>query len=135
MSETRVAKKLCNCFVADAEADPSKYALAMRLLGVDAAAVEVVLRRFQTVYGGLWVGGSVELTTQPLTFRPNVVNRAVHRGDYSFSVPLSEITSVTYEPGFLTVIVVVTTRHGRFKLRCFAARRFRGVLNRTRAAA
>lgn len=121
--------------VADAQADLSSYSLATGLLGVDAATIEAVLKGFQAVYGGLWVGGSVELTTRTLTFRPNALNRATHKGDYSFSVPLTNITSVAYERGFVTGIVVVTTQHGRFKLRCFAARRFQDAIDRARAAA
>ena len=137
MGQTRVTKKLCSCLVPDAEADLSIYSPAANLLGADAAtpAVRAVLKGFRSLYGGPWVGGSAELATTALTFRPNAMNRVLHKGDYSFSVPLVDISSVGYEGGFVTDIIVVTTRHGRFKLRCFAARRFGDAIARTQAAA
>ena len=93
MSSPVIVRKVCNCLVPEAEADLSGYSLVTRIAGVEAAsaALEAVLAGFRGSYGGLWVGGTVELTAQALSFRPNAVNRAFHKGDYSFTVPLQEI--------------------------------------------
>ena len=127
-----VVRKVCNCFIPEAEADLSRYAAAARLLGVDVESVEAVLDGFRAHYGGLWVGGSVELTPRSLTFRPNAWNLAVHAEDYSFSVPLGDITGAEHSWGFVSGIVTVSTVRGTFKIRCFRARRFRDAINRLR---
>ena len=132
MGEPQVAKKACNCLIANAEADLSRYSAVAALLGVDLRAVEDMLKRFRARYGGLWVGGSAELTTATLTFRPNTANRKVHKDDYSFSVPLSDMIGITCRRGFVTNVIVITTSHGEFKLRCFGARRFADLIARTR---
>lgn len=131
-SAAAVVRKVCNCFIPVAEADLSRYATAASLLGVDLESVEAVLDGFRAHYGGLWVGGSVELTTRALTFRPNAWNLAVHAEDYSFSVPLDDITDAEHSWGIVSGIITVTTVNGPFKLRCFRARRFRDAINRSR---
>ena len=127
-------RKACNCLILDAEASFARYATAAALLGVDLAAIETMLRRFSSRYGGLWVGGSIELSAQALTFRPNAPNLAVHREDHSFSVPLDDITAVQHSWGFVTGIVTVSTVRGQFKLRCFGARRLRDAVDGARAS-
>jgi len=128
-----VLRKVCNCFIPDAAADFGRYSAAAALLGVDLASVESMLDEFRAQYGGLWVGGSVELTTQAVTFRPNALNLKIHKEDYSFSVPLREITAVERSWGFVSGIVTFATARGQFKLRCFGARRLRDAVHRARA--
>lgn len=131
--EAPILRKACNCLILDAKASLARYATAAALLGVDLAAVEAMLHRFRARYGGLWVGGSIELTAQALTFRPNALNLAVHTEDYSFSVPLDDITAVQHSWGFVTGVVTVSTSRGHFKLRCFGARRLRDAVDLARA--
>lgn len=124
-----VAKKSCNCLIPSAEADLFFGSPSVRL------AVESVLSGFRALYGGLWVGGSAELTTVALSFRPNAANLAMHKADYSFSMPLIDIVSIAHERGFLTGIVSISTHHGCFKLRCFGAKQFGEAIARARSAA
>ena len=134
MVDRLIVKKLCNCLIPEADADLSLYSLGAKVVEVEhvIAVIEAVLKDFRAFYGGLWVGGSALLTTTSLSFQPNKLNRAVHKGDYSFSIPLDEISGVGYERGFFTSIVVVSTQHGSFKLRCYGARRFQKALNDAR---
>jgi len=124
-----LAEKSCNCLIPSAEADLISASPSARL------AVESVLSGFRALYGGLWVGGSAELTTAALSFRPNAANLAMHKGDYSFSMPLMDIVSIAQERGFLTGIVSIATHHGRFKLRCFGAKQFGEAIQRARSEA
>jgi len=94
-----------------------------------------VIEGFRAFYGGLWVGGTAVLTATALTFRPNDLNRAMHKGDLSFSVPLTEVSGVRFERGFVTSIVVVATPHGTFKLRCYGARQFKEEIERRAGSA
>lgn len=136
MHETLILSRTCNCLIPQAEADLSMGSTASEILGLNAAAaaIEGVLNRFRAVYGGLWVGGTAELTTHSLTFRPNSMNRAVHTGDLSLRIPLADISATACEWGLVTSIVVVTTRQGHFKLRCFGAQEFREALEHARNA-
>jgi hypothetical protein len=124
-----VVKKSCNCLIPSAEADLFSGSPSARLV------VESVLSGFRALYGGLWVGGSAELTTAALSFRPNAVNLAMHKGDHSFSMPLIDIVGIAHERGFLTGIVSISTHHGRFRLRCFGAKQFGEAIARTRSTA
>jgi len=73
-------------------------------------------------YGGLWVGGKVSATLDGIRFTPNGMNKVLHVGLESIHIPLSEITSVHREFGWLTGIVVVKHGMGEFRFRCFRAR-------------
>jgi hypothetical protein len=77
----------------------------------------------------------VELTTEVLSFRVNAANVAVHKRDYSFSVPLVEIANLDYKRGFITGILSISTRQDLFRLRCFRAKRFGEAIARARSAA
>ena len=130
MRHTRLAKKLCNGFIGEPLDASAAYAEAAADFGIDMQAdpTDMVIQGFRAHVGGIWVGGSAELTTAFLMFRPNALNRALHAEDYSFTIALADIASVEYERALLTDIVVVTTATGRFKLRCFGARRFRDLI-------
>ena len=126
MPETAIAEKMCNVLIPAAEADLRIYSAAARALGIDAdtTAIEAVLMGFRKFYGGLWVGGTVRLMPSDLTFSPNAINRAVHTGDYSLSIPLADILELAPEFGVLSGIVRIATRSGTMRLRCFGAKAF-----------
>jgi hypothetical protein len=64
------------------------------------------------------------LTPAELGFSPNAVNRLVHAGDPSFTIPLSAVSRVDVEPGFFTKIIAVTWTGGVTRFRCYGAARF-----------
>jgi len=112
-SQDVVAAKVANALIQDA-ASPLENAV-----GIGSSA-----RRFRKKYGGLWVGGRVTLTRTDLRFAPNAVNRLVHVGDPSFTIPLAAIRQIDVEPGFVTKIIAVTWTGGVTRLRCYSAARF-----------
>lgn len=119
MEEKPFARKLCNALIPEAEHNFLRG--TTEYFGVEVA------REF---YGGLWVGGTVFLTSRHLKFQPNALNRKLHKGDYSMSIPLNEVTDLAYEFGFFSGIIRVTTRHGAMKFRCFGAKRFLSTIAR-----
>jgi hypothetical protein len=79
--------------------------------------------RYRRKHDGLWVGGHIVLTPAELRFAPNAVNRALHNGDPSMTIPLRTVRQVGVEPGFFTKIVAVTWTGGVARFRCFRAAR------------
>jgi hypothetical protein len=79
--------------------------------------------RARKKYGGLWVGGSIEISNDGLSFRPNRLNDAFHLGLEVVSIPLADIQSVRRESGWVTGIVVVEHKRGEFRFRCFGAKK------------
>jgi hypothetical protein len=73
--------------------------------------------------GGVWVGGTVVLTEQELTFKANKLNRAVQKGDMDFAFPLTDISGADLVGGFGTKIISVHIRGGDFLFRCFGAKK------------
>jgi hypothetical protein len=86
--------------------------------------IGTAIRRSRKRYGGLWVGGRITLTQTELGFSPNAINRLVHVGDPSVTIPLSAISRVDLEPGFYTKIIAVTWTGGVNRFRCYGAARF-----------
>ncbi len=118
--------KACNALVAEAQPEFALYSAAARAIGSvgHEHVLSAVLEGFRDFYGGLWVGGKVELTSTRLSFSPNVLNQLAHKGDYSWSIPLPEIQALSHEFGFLSGIICIETPRGRAKLRCFGAKGF-----------
>jgi hypothetical protein len=71
--------------------------------------------------GGVWVGGTMVLTAEELTFRASDTNRLTKTGTIDFACRLSEIVNATVGEGFGTKIIVVHTKHGEFSFKCFGA--------------
>lgn len=82
------------------------------------------------VAGNEWVGGTVTLTRESLSFVPNVANSAFTQVS-DVSIPLAEITGADLRRAYVTHIVAVHTLEGDFLFRCFGAKR---VLMQLRAA-
>jgi hypothetical protein len=136
MPETVVATKLCNALIADAQVKGAVLSsvAAIPMLGNAQRAIGGALDDYREAYGGLWVGGKATLTTTALRFAPNSLNRAIHRGDSSVSVALSEIVNLRSEWGFVTGIVCVDTASGTLKIRCYFSKAFMALIERTRFA-
>lgn len=115
-------RKLVNAFVPNAV--PSELVFGSALWAV---------MRYGKKHGGLWVGGAVELTHEGVSFKPNRMNDAVHRGPSSVVIPIPSIRSVRREFGWLTGVVVIEHENGEFRFRCFGAKevasRFRSYLD------
>jgi hypothetical protein len=80
------------------------------------------LSRFIKKEGGLWVGGSVQLSADGVSFTPNGLNRAFHVGLEAIHIPIARIRSVRREFGWFTGIVVVSHQDGEFRFRCYGAK-------------
>ena len=81
------------------------------------------LQRLLKKHGGLWVGGNVVIDARGLTFTPNRMNTALHKGLDTLHIPLTEIRSARRRFGWLTGIVEVEHDEGLFWARCFGAKR------------
>ena len=81
------------------------------------------VNRFSTKHGGLWVGGSVEISHDGVLFKPNALNEAFHEGLESVHIPMTQVLSVAREFGWITGIVVVAHQLGEFRFRCFGAKK------------
>ena len=131
MVEQTIKSKAANLLVPKAEANMAVYSRAMATAGLDpiqnaisTLAAKQTFEGFRKFYGGLWVGGKVELLTSCLRFEPNAINNLVHKENYSLSIPLCEIDTLTPEFGVLSGIIVIKTRHGEVKIRCFRSKEF-----------
>ena len=78
-----------------------------------------------------WVGGTVEVTQDVLYFSANFANRLAHDHLNEVHIPTADMTSVEYEFGWFTGIVVVRHVNGEFRFRCYGAK---GVVARLNEA-
>ena len=130
MTPDTIARKLCNLLVPDAQANLASYMPALGTIGamIVETPTKQAIESFREHFGGLWVGGAVTLSRTHLAFEPNGMNRALHHGDSSLRVPLSEVRDVTREWGFISGIISIRTTRGTFKLRCWRARALADVI-------
>jgi hypothetical protein len=91
-----------------------------------------ILRKIRGHYGGLWVGGRINLYRDRLVFEPNWLNRAIQTGDLAVEYPLASLVSVTRRFGLFTGIVDVDFGGKRLIFRCYGAA---GAADAIRAAA
>lgn len=123
MVEKIVKSKLVNFLVADAQVNYDNVSDLYEVAGsgvVDALAD--VLEAFKEAYGGLWVGGKMELTDTAVRLSANAMNRVVQEGTLDIALPLSLVRKVSIEGGFVTKIVRLDTDAGSVKFRCFGAK-------------
>ena len=78
---------------------------------------------------GAWVGGRIRFDGKLIEFRPNALNRALHRGIIDFTIPIHDVEAVSARPGFISGIVSVRTADALFVFRCFGAKRVASVLD------
>jgi hypothetical protein len=110
MRDRVLMSKIANALVEDAQA---------RTTGAGP-----VLSIFRAMWGGLWVGGRVTLTSESVSFAPNTLNRIAQSGSLDFFVPLTRVADVEVLPGFFTNIVAIATSDRLVKIRCYRARHF-----------
>ena len=92
------------------------------------------LSAFRAMWGGLWVGGRVTLTSDSVSFAANTLNRIAQSGTLDVSVPLKQVTDVEVLPGFFTNIVAISTPDRVLKIRCYWARHFADAVIAAREA-
>jgi hypothetical protein len=110
-------RKLANAFVAGAA--PSDLMPEFALSAVDG---------FKRKHGGLWVGGTVSVSQDGVSFSPNRLNQALHACLEPIQVPAKDIQAVRYEFGWFTGIVVVEHLQGEFRFRCYGAKRLAATM-------
>ena len=117
--ETPLISKLCNALIVSATVD--SYAVSKD--------VAMVTDLFKKMYGGLWVGGRLNIDRVNLSFAANSMNVAIHQDLEAITIPLNSITSVRWVFGFFTGIIAVTTKEKEFRFRCFGAKTVVAQLN------
>jgi hypothetical protein len=110
-------RKLANAFMRGAT--PSDALLSEALAAV---------QRFKRKHGGLWVGGTVVVTRDGVSFAPNRLNRVFHEDLEAINVTARDIRSVRHEFGWFTGIVVVTHVGGEFRFRCYGAKKLAATI-------
>jgi hypothetical protein len=74
------------------------------------------------------VGGAILISPDGVSFSPNGINQAAHKGLQPISVPARDIRTVRHEFGWITGIVVVEHSHGEFRFRCYGAKRLAAAM-------
>jgi hypothetical protein len=115
--ETCNIRKLANAFIP--EATPAHL--------IPVAALSA-LYRFKRTHGGLWVGGTVIVSSSGVSFVPNRLNRLVHNDPEPVNVRAEDIRGVRREFGWVTGIVVVRHVRGEFRFRCYGARQLAATM-------
>ena len=110
-------EKFSNAFIPNAI--PSRH-----IGGAAGREVQRLLKK----HGGLWVGGKVTINASGLTFTPNDMNAALHKGLETVHISLTDIRSARRRFGWLTGIVEVEHIEGFFKFRCFGAKQVAATL-------
>ena len=122
-----VATKTVNALIPEAEMG---FAAKFILDKAGVSATGPVLEVAKKLMGGLWVGGTVAIEERALVFRPNLLNRLVHKSEYTVTIPFKEIFQVNVRLGFVTKITDVVTADGRFSFRCYGAEAFADLLRK-----
>ena len=117
-----IEKKTCNALIENAKPNFTAYLISLVTGGVGGVvAIGAVLGCFKKMLGGLWVGGTTYLTKGKIVFAPNKLNKMLQSNIDYLEIPLSDITSVAKESGFITGIIRIDTANGTLKLRCYGS--------------
>lgn len=120
-----IEKKTCNALIENAKPNFNAYLISLITGGVGGVvAISAVLGGFKKMLGGLWVGGTTYLTKENIIFTPNKLNKMFQSNIDCLKIPLSDITSVRKEFGFITGIIRIDTENGTLKLRCYGSSEF-----------
>lgn len=132
MVEEILKSKLANFLVTDASVNYDTVSdLYAEAGNGDVDAVADVLEAFRHAYGGLWVGGKVEVTHAVVRLSANALNRVVQEGTLDIELPLELVRKVSVEGGFVTKIVRLDTDAGSVKFRCFGAKDIAALIEKT----
>jgi hypothetical protein len=127
-----LAHKLANALIEEVRiARPLDIALKIGTLGVSG----LMFDQFHNIYGGLWVGGAVDLFEDRLVFAPNALNKAIQTGALALDVPLASITKVSWRFGVVTGIVDLDCGDHRLSIRCYGSKAFAAMVEAAVAAA
>lgn len=85
--------------------------------------------RYIKKHGGLWVGGKISISNSYLVFSANKLNYFFHKELREINLPIKDISSVTYQFGWFTGIVVVKHKKGEFRFRCYGAKKIANEFN------
>jgi hypothetical protein len=110
-------RRLANAFFA--EATPAN-ALPVTALSA--------IYRFKRTHGGLWVGGTVFVSSSGVSFVPNRLNRLFHNDPEPVNVRAEDIRGVRREFGWVTGIVVVSHVRGELRFRCYGAKQLAATM-------
>lgn len=126
--ENIAARKAVNALIQEAEiGSAAKFILDKTgTSGASGAVLDVAKK----MMGGLWVGGTVTIGQKSLVFRPNWLNRLLHKAEYTVKIPYEKISQVNVRFGFVTRIVDVITGNCKFSFRCYGADAFADVLRK-----
>lgn len=92
----------------------------------------LVTSLFSSATGGTWVGGTIVLTNEALTFEANAMNRAVQKGELDVSFPVDRIIGASITGGIGTKIIEVRlTGDETFEFRCNSAKELLATLDDT----
>lgn len=110
-------RKLANAFIP--EATPA--------LIVPVPALSAIYR-FTRTHGGVWVGGTVFVSSSGVSFVPNRLNRVLHNDLEPANVRAEDIRDVRREFGWVTGIIVVRHVRGEFRFRCYGAKQLAATM-------
>jgi hypothetical protein len=118
-------KRKANALISDARPAIKVYFFSFADPNLLASVVsKVALESFARYMGGLWVGGTAQLSDTSVEFIPNKVNIALNTGSLYVRIPLLDILDVNVAKGILTDVISIRTENGTLKLRCFSAKQF-----------
>jgi hypothetical protein len=118
-------KRKANALISDARPAINIYFFSFTDPHLLASAVsKVALESFARCMGGLWVGGTAQLSNTSVEFIPNSVNLALNTGSLYVRIPLMDILDVDVAKGIITDIISIRTENGTLKIRCFSAKQF-----------
>ena len=86
--------------------------------------------RLAKIHGGLWVGGSIEMSSAGVSFKPYALEESMHVGLESVNILSVNIRSVRREFGWLTGIVIISHSGGQFRFHCFRAKQVAAMFSK-----
>ena len=117
-TETLKIRKLANAFIPGVT--PARR--------VPVAALSAIYSYTRT-HGGLWVGGTVFVSSSGVSFVPNGINRLVHSDVEPVNVRAEDVKDVRREFGWVTGVVVVKHVSGEFRFRCYGAKQLAATMS------
>lgn len=94
----------------------------------------LVTSLFASATEGAWVGGTITVTDDEITFAANAMNRAVHKGTLDITVPLERIVRAAITGGVGTKIITLDLVDGdTFEFRCSGAKEVLAILANARS--
>jgi len=129
-----IDRRLCNALIKDAEPDFEAFLLFAEIVGLEEISkpiksIKSTMSIAKKLLDGLWVGGTSYLTRDAIIFRPNLLNRILHKQDCSVVIPLNRISGITKRSGFVTQIIDIIVPQGTLSIRCYWPTSFIDAIN------